>query len=179
MPDQRTIKDYLLHAVNREAFMEEFPEPVLVRKEAVAEPDPGPGGLGFSTLRIDVTGEGPGLAGMGIPHGDVPVYPVRDSGRNSHVGLITTGRTEANDIGLPIPGISKLHAYFLVDPETGQWCLVDNNSTNGTFLGGERLGGKQPVALFDGQVISFAEVAEFTFYFPEGLFELLSSAAQF
>jgi hypothetical protein len=180
MPDHLTIKDYLLHAVNRDAFLEEFPEPVLVRKEGGAEPEPGSEKpSGFSTLRIEVKGEGPGLGGMGVPHGDVPVHPIRDSGRNSHAGLITVGRAPANDIVLPLPGISKLHAYFLMDPETCYWCLVDNSSTNGTSVGGEQLREKQPVALVDGQVISFAEVVEFTFHTPEGLFDLLGPAAGF
>lgn len=34
---------------------------------------------------------------------------------------------------------SRLHAKFEVDPESGGWVLVDNKSSNGTFLNGARV----------------------------------------
>jgi len=47
---------------------------------------------------------------------------------------ISIGRTVAADLVFPDDKISRLHARVERDVESGDWYLVDNNSTNGTFL---------------------------------------------
>ena len=52
---------------------------------------------------------------------------------------ITVGRTPANDLPIPEPGVSSAHARILVTD--GDITLIDLESTNGTFVNGERIRG--------------------------------------
>jgi hypothetical protein len=56
---------------------------------------------------------------------------------------LTIGRRPTNDIILPSDGVSGAHARLLVTGRT--LTLVDLGSTNGTFVGGERVVGPRPV----------------------------------
>ncbi|MEG1992919.1 MAG: FHA domain-containing protein, partial [Acetivibrio sp.] len=53
--------------------------------------------------------------------------------------------------------ISRFHAK--IEKDENQFYLVDLNSTNGTFLNGERLAIKERYPLFIGDEIKFADVA--------------------
>jgi hypothetical protein len=50
---------------------------------------------------------------------------------------LTIGRTNSNDIMIPEQTVSSNHASLL--NEGGNWYIVDNNSTNGTFVNGTRV----------------------------------------
>jgi hypothetical protein len=50
---------------------------------------------------------------------------------------ITIGRVEGNDIVVPEQTVSSKHATVV--NEGGNWFIVDNNSTNGTFVNGTRI----------------------------------------
>lgn len=65
---------------------------------------------------------------------------------------ITIGRRPTNDVILPDDGVSGLHAKVLVTGKT--LTLVDQGSTNGTFLDGERLDGPRAVGPRDEILIS-------------------------
>lgn len=65
---------------------------------------------------------------------------------------ITIGRRPTNDVILPDDGVSGLHAKILVTGKT--LTLVDQGSTNGTFLGSERLEGPRAVGARDEVLIS-------------------------
>ena len=69
--------------------------------------------------------------------------------------LIGVGRTRNNDIVLPAEGVSKYHAYFRRD-EDGKFEIADADSKNGTKLNGESLAPRVPVAVQDGDRITFA-----------------------
>jgi hypothetical protein len=75
--------------------------------------------------------------------------PVVRIGRRSG----SRGTTPAIDLADPPadPGVSREHARLLARPD-GTWAVVDDGSTNGTYLNGgtERLRGDQPVPLADG-----------------------------
>jgi pSer/pThr/pTyr-binding forkhead associated (FHA) protein len=49
---------------------------------------------------------------------------------------ITVGRAEANDVVLPRPEVSRHHARL--EPADAGWRAVDLDSTNGTWVNGER-----------------------------------------
>ena len=51
--------------------------------------------------------------------------------------LITIGRTEENEICIPDGNVSKRHGILVRDGDEYQ--LHDFNSTNGTFVGGQRI----------------------------------------
>jgi pSer/pThr/pTyr-binding forkhead associated (FHA) protein len=63
---------------------------------------------------------------------------------------ISLGRTNASDVILDDSGLSRKNTTFFRDGET--LLVVDENSTNGTFLNGEKISGK-PVPVLDGDTI--------------------------
>jgi len=58
---------------------------------------------------------------------------------------VTIGRTENNDVVLRHAEVSRVHAY--VQQVKAHLCLVDADSTNGTFLDGRRLVASRPEPL--------------------------------
>lgn len=65
---------------------------------------------------------------------------------------VTIGRRPTNDVILPDDGVSGSHARLLVTGRT--LTLVDQGSTNGTFVGGERVEGPRTVGPHDEVLIS-------------------------
>jgi ABC-type multidrug transport system ATPase subunit/pSer/pThr/pTyr-binding forkhead associated (FHA) protein len=59
------------------------------------------------------------------------------------------GRGREADIHLPAPSVSRRHARL--EPSAREWVLVDLNSTNGTFVNGQRV--RQPRRLEAGDII--------------------------
>lgn len=96
------------------------------------------------------------------------------SQRNPFGALITIGRTPNNDIVLPQPTISKVHAIATQGP--GGWVLSDSRSSNGTFLDGVRLppGEKRP--LDDGAELRFGREVRARVMTPTSLLDLLRVA---
>ena len=71
--------------------------------------------------------------------------------------VLTLGRAETADITIPDPSLSRVHARFHI---TGHgtargFLLEDCGSTNGTFVGGERI--TRPTFLSDGVRVSFGK----------------------
>src|SRR5213082_222665 len=58
--------------------------------------------------------------------------------------VVNLGRADYNDIVLPDPSVSTSHAKL--QRREGVWVLVDLDSTNGTFVDGERVKGEAPLA---------------------------------
>lgn len=65
---------------------------------------------------------------------------------------VTIGRRPTNDVILPDDGVSGAHAKLLVTGRT--LTLIDQGSTNGTFVGGERVEGPRSVGPHDEVLIS-------------------------
>ncbi|MGD8286888.1 MAG: FHA domain-containing protein, partial [Desulfobacterales bacterium] len=101
------------------------------------------------------------------------VYPlVKGEFASGAVNRFSIGRVDGNDMVMPDYAISKEHAF--IEIRRGRYLLKDNTSTNGTKLNGKRVEDK-PVGLVDGDIVSFARY-EFTFLFPESLFDMLKKA---
>ena len=67
------------------------------------------------------------------------LFPVaKRPGANAFGMMITLGRAANNDLVIPDDRISKFHAYFRAD-EGGAWRIHDANSSNGTFVDGQRV----------------------------------------
>jgi pSer/pThr/pTyr-binding forkhead associated (FHA) protein len=64
-------------------------------------------------------------------------YPIR-------VPVVNLGRAEYNDIVLVDDSVSTVHAKL--QRREGVWVVVDLESTNGTFVDGERVEGEAPIA---------------------------------
>ncbi|HBE83372.1 MAG TPA: hypothetical protein DDW24_11395, partial [Blastocatellia bacterium] len=64
---------------------------------------------------------------------------------------ISIGRADAADIVLDDSGLSRVNTTFFIDE--GELWVADENSTNGTFVNGERVSGK-PRLLRDGDSLT-------------------------
>jgi pSer/pThr/pTyr-binding forkhead associated (FHA) protein len=71
--------------------------------------------------------------------------------------LANIGRADYNDLMLPDDSVSTVHAKL--QRREGIWMIVDLNSTNGTFVDGERVPGEAPLA--PGSLLRFGEVRAF------------------
>jgi hypothetical protein len=101
------------------------------------------------------------------------IYPlVKGEYGAGPVNSFTIGRVDGNDMIMPDYAISKQHA--ILEIKRGSYSIRDCDSTNGTTVNGKRLD-KKPVLLKDGDIVGFARY-EFTFLFPESLFDMLNES---
>jgi len=99
------------------------------------------------------------------------IYPlVKGEYASGPVNSFSVGRVDGNDMIMPDYAISKQHA--MLEIKRGSYTIKDGGSTNGTMINGKRLD-KKPVNLSNEDVIGFARY-EFTFLFPEALYDMLS-----
>src|SRR5205814_8961599 len=68
--------------------------------------------------------------------------------------VFNIGRADYNDIVLPDPSVSTAHAKL--QRREGVWVVVDLDSTNGTFVDGERVKGESPLA--PGALLRFGDM---------------------
>ena len=69
---------------------------------------------------------------------------------------VVIGRGEGCDVRLPDPSVSPRHATLR--QHGGSYLLVDEGSTNGTFLGGVKIGAQAPRVIEDGARIRLGRV---------------------
>ena len=67
------------------------------------------------------------------------------------------GRSEACDVVIPDPSVSREHATLLLE-EDSEWYIVDNNTTNGTLLDGDQLISGVKYRLKNGTFIQLGNV---------------------
>ena len=99
------------------------------------------------------------------------IEPVTKSSRNPYSDRISIGRSKTNDVILPSPHVSKLHAHFLTAPD-GSLELRDAGSANGTFKNGTRLRPDERVPLRSGDKLRFGWM-ETQFLDAAGLYDWL------
>src|SRR5437764_6904985 len=68
--------------------------------------------------------------------------------------VVTDGRADFTDLVVPDPSVSTSHAKL--QRREGVWVLLDLDSTNGTFVDGERVKGEAPLA--PGATVRFGDV---------------------
>jgi pSer/pThr/pTyr-binding forkhead associated (FHA) protein len=71
------------------------------------------------------------------------------------VPVVNIGRADYNDLVIPDDSVSGSHAKL--QRREGVWILFDNESTNGTWVDGDRVQGE--VALGPGTVVRFGEIS--------------------
>jgi pSer/pThr/pTyr-binding forkhead associated (FHA) protein len=71
------------------------------------------------------------------------------------VPVVNIGRADFNDIVIPDESVSGMHAKL--QRREGVWILTDNDSTNGTFVDGEKVQGDAAVS--PGAVVRFGEIS--------------------
>lgn len=120
----------------------------------------------------DETHEGPAPKKNFKILGASEIVFVAKTGRNPFANMITVGRAQNNDVILPFPSVSKLHAYFT--HSGSRWSVTDQRSTNGTLVDDRPLPSGGTVELADGARIDFGPDAKAKFLLPESVFGFLS-----
>ena len=103
--------------------------------------------------------------------------PLEKRDKDSSDRMIFVGRSANNDIVLLNKMVSKLHAYFCQLPGSRVIQLVDMNSTNGTFINGDRLSPSVKTNLDDADAISFGPETKLEFFSAAGFCQLLQQLA--
>lgn len=158
----------IVATLTREEFLEQFPHPLLLFSER-------PGALdGFAHTRLVEPVEGSQAIDRFSQQAldFVPLLPNPKPGREfPHKAFV--GRDKRRDFVIQHSTVSNRHACLFFEPEPGVWKLVDSGSTNGTQLRGRALSPGDPVALHDGDVITFGKV-DFLFFTPDGAYRYMT-----
>jgi hypothetical protein len=97
-------------------------------------------------------------------------FVVKRPGANT-TPAVTIGRAVTNDIVIPDPGISRIHAALFPQKE-GRWTLADASSS-GTWVEGERLRARTHRWLGESCQVRLGPAVFAVFMTPERLFELV------
>jgi len=80
---------------------------------------------------------------------------------------VVIGRCGATcDVAIKMGLLSRRHARIVLDEESGEWGLVDDESTNGTLVNGVKVQPQKRFELHNGDVISFGAPVQFRFCDP-------------
>lgn len=85
---------------------------------------------------------------------------------------ISVGRTRNSDIVIDHPKVSKFHAYFSIS--NGSYMVSDADSTNGTFVAGQRISPNQNVMIGDETEVRFGTQPTI-FILPHSLYRFLKN----
>lgn len=132
--------------LSREAFLKLNPDPVLLVQLGQAQMDEG-------ELRTEIITSKQAARGK---EWDVVVVPVLKRKADAFKNFIWVGRAPQCDVSMPFETISKLQAQVVRKPSGYE--LLDVGSTNGTFVGDQRLERNKPVPLADGAELRFGQV---------------------
>ncbi|RME79112.1 MAG: FHA domain-containing protein [Planctomycetota bacterium] len=105
---------------------------------------------------------------------ELQVYPLIKRIPNPNSPVITVGRAKTNDIVIPDNSVSKVHAYFSINESSGRRVIYDMDSTNGTYLRGERLIPHVAYPLKTGDRIIFGNVA-YTYFTARSFYDVFLS----
>jgi hypothetical protein len=149
--------------VSCEAFEREHPEPVLLLPLL----DGDSSRTKTHVLLVKREGGRPRF----VPYDVAPIRKRPHS--NLFKNLITIGRAPNNDIEVKSSEVSKFHAFFMIDPFSGQVRITDAGSTNGTRIDGRALKPKEEAGdLSGGETLAFGSL-EVVFHTPITLWRYL------
>ena len=170
----RSLKNYKKFQVQLSCadFTKRFSYPVLV-----FDKDQGAGQkeeLGYETvcMRPDQLAQMMQQSLMAAASSDV--IRLVKKGAKAFAGMVNVGRAINCDVVIDNSIVSKFHAYFTKGAKDGSYCLIDANSTNGTYVNKIKLKPKVKHDLSDGDTISFDRQVTFSYYTPEGFYDLLA-----
>jgi hypothetical protein len=103
------------------------------------------------------------------------VFGITKKNPSKIADAITIGREAGNDIVLPYHFISKDHAFFAYS--AGNWQITDNNSTNGVFVGKQRLDGGEAKTLKNKIQMDISRYLRFQFIESAHMFNFLRLAS--
>ncbi|MCK5688311.1 FHA domain-containing protein [Myxococcota bacterium] len=99
------------------------------------------------------------------------VLPIIKTANSPWKDRFYLGRARNNDMTLPDPSISKLHAYFSVDKK-GRFTLTDMNSANGSLISGKKIPSDKAQRLKPLDALQFGNV-KCVYHSAETFFEFL------
>jgi hypothetical protein len=148
------------------AFLTRFPHPVLLSDGLSAASATGrvSGNPATTKLAEDEPQAPPGPPPVTEPE-DAYVVPIMRRDTSEQRSIITVGRGDECDIRLTHPLVSKKHAYFTQDADG--WLLADAESTNCTFVDGNKLVPHKAVRVVDSTAIRFGPVVKYRFFTPQ------------
>lgn len=106
---------------------------------------------------------------------DRVVFGVTKRNQSRLADVITIGRESSNDIVLPYRFISKEHAFF--NRSGKDWQLVDNNSTNGVYVGKKKLDAGESKILRNKIELAISRYLRFQFIGSKHMFNFLRLAS--
>jgi pSer/pThr/pTyr-binding forkhead associated (FHA) protein len=132
--------------------------PGLAMQRAAAASAPVPGQAAPAVAAAEKTVAGPAGAARSQPGVLASVMirsgPLKGQRVPIRVPVVNVGRADYNDIVLADESVSTTHAK--IQRREGVWVLVDLESTNGTFVDGERVSGETPLA--PGALLRFGDI---------------------
>lgn len=179
----RPIADYYEDRLrlSEQQFIERHRSPVLLHRVKEGEPQSG----AYKTLLrppttlVNAVRLSQALPSLGLPAGahkdaaELVAYPLVKRPGAPFPERITVGRTRNMDLCLPLPQVSKFHAYVTLCDGGTRFLLTDNGSTNGTFVSGKRLSPEQTLEIRSGALIQFGDFQSL-FFTAASLYGLLS-----
>ena len=171
--DDGSLKDYqeLKAQFSRAEFVEHFNFPFLVFDWSDIEEDEED--FDFNTMCLPQEQANRLMRKALVRTASSKLIRLVKKGANVFEGMINVGRAGNCDIVIDAASVSKFHAYFAKDGTDGQHYVCDANSTNGTYVNGERVAPHEKKALTDGDTVSFGRHAHLSFHTAEGCHDLL------
>ncbi len=170
----RNLKNYKKFQVqlSRADFAKRFNYPVLVfdKDQGMGQEEE----LGFETVCMQPDQLARMMQQSFMKTASSDVIRLVKKGAKVFAGMVNVGRTSNCDVVIDNPIVSKFHAYFAKGSKDDSYCLIDVNSTNGTYVNKIKLKPKVKKALSDGDTISFDRKVTFSYYTPEGFYDLLA-----
>jgi hypothetical protein len=124
------------------------PRPGGSDDEAVEDDDP----WAFQTVSTTLDGQ---MSDPLVSFRDSEVYGLKKATRGAFAATVLVGRSSSNDVTIPDPSLSKLHArvHLAVD---GTMTISDSGSKNGTVLNGTPVD-QSPVPLSHGDMLQLGK----------------------
>lgn len=163
------FRDFMkvVFTLTQDEFVEQFPHPFLFYSERGAPL----ADLGHTRLVDNAGPSGPIDRFSEQVLDFLPLLPSMKTQRE-FPKKIFIGRDPRRDLVVSHTTVSSRHACLFFDEADGCWKLVDSGSTNGTFVGTRTLRAGEPVALQDGDVVSFGKMS-FLFLTPAGAYRFM------
>lgn len=105
------------------------------------------------------------------------LFAVRKRQGGPFADRIGVGRARNADVSLPLPRVSKYHAYFSKEEGGTGYVLTDAGSKNGTSIDGAPLDPRTPHVVSDGAEITFGPYV-FRFFTAAGFAEMVARRAR-